>query len=210
MTAIDIHALMGGLAGKRPVFHSEADFQFALAWEIKEATGNDVRLEFPPFPEERMYLDIWIPAIGTAVELKYLTRELAVTAASEPFSLRNQGAQDLGRYDFLKDVYRLERVIESTPGERRGIAVLVTNDSLYWKPPNQEDTIDAEFRVHQDRELPRKMRWSERASIGTTKGRESPIILTDSYICKWRDYGRPVVSNAKNARFRYLALEVSR
>ena len=72
---LDIHRLMEGLAAKRPVFHSEADFQFALAWEIREETGLDVRLEFPPFPGEPMRLDIWVPDHRTAIELKYPNRE---------------------------------------------------------------------------------------------------------------------------------------
>ena len=77
MTAIDIHALLGGLARKRPAFHSEADFQFALAWEIREARKLDSRLEFRPLADERMYLDIWLPQRGVAVELKYMTRAFA-------------------------------------------------------------------------------------------------------------------------------------
>lgn len=83
MTPFDIHSLLAGLARKRPVFHSEADFQFALAWEIRKRRGFDVRLEFPPFPNERMRLDIWVPELGTAIELKYLTRKLAVRVGDE-------------------------------------------------------------------------------------------------------------------------------
>ena len=29
----DVEAVLASLAAKRPVFHSEADFQFAFAWE---------------------------------------------------------------------------------------------------------------------------------------------------------------------------------
>ena len=92
MSGLDIHGLMRGLAETRPVFHSEADFQFALAWRIREETGQDVRLEFPPFPGEGMYLDLWVPDIGTAVELKYVTREHTVAVDGESFSLRNHAA----------------------------------------------------------------------------------------------------------------------
>ena len=205
---LDIHRLMERLAAKRPVFHSEADFQFSLAWEIRETEGLDVRLEFRPFPSERMYLDIWVPRMGTAVELKYLTRELECTTNGELFSLRNQAAQDLGRYDFLKDVHRLELVAAKAPCERSGIAVLVTNDPLYWKPPYRDGTVDAAFRLHEDRLLGGEMRWSARASRGTTAGRELPIRLTGSYRPQWRDYGSRVVAEAKYSQFRYLALEV--
>ena len=33
---LDIHQIMADLAKRRPVFHSEADFQHALAWLIHE------------------------------------------------------------------------------------------------------------------------------------------------------------------------------
>lgn len=207
MRRFDIHALMEGLAKKRPVFHSEADFQFALAWEIRAKTRREIRLEFPPFPNESMRLDIWVPDIGTAIELKYLTRKLNAKEGNESFALRDQSAQDIRRYDFVKDIERLERVVAEAPSERRGIAVLVTNDPLYWTPPTG-NTIDTAFRLHQPRRIGGDMRWSERASRGTTKGRESPIVLTASYVCEWRNYGHPAAAGESYAQFRYLAVQV--
>ena len=42
----DIEYIMTELAKKRPVFYSEADFQHALAWEIREKYQNvNIRLE---------------------------------------------------------------------------------------------------------------------------------------------------------------------
>ena len=209
---LDINRLMDGLAAERPVFHSEADFQHALAWRIRKETERDVRLEFKPFPEERMYLDLWLPDIGVAVELKYRTRKLEVERNGESFALCDQGAQDLGRYDFLNDLQRLERVVAKAPHGRRGIAVLLTNDPLYWKPPYRRGTVDAEFRLHEDRKLPGEMSWSKRAGKGTTVGRKCPIRLCGSYRLKWQDYGLAVTAAAetKNAQFRYLALLVLR
>ena len=211
MTSIDIHALLGGLARKRPVFHSEADFQFALAWEIREKTELDVRLEFPPFRGERIRLDVWVPDAGLAIELKYPTSELKEDVGGELFALRNQAAGDLGRYDFLKDIMRLERVATGFRDAQGGVAVLLTNDQLHWKPPTLPDnTIGKAFRVHEGRRLHGVMSWSPRAGSGSKKGRESPIDLRDSYVCEWRDYGRLKGRKARHARFRYLALEVSR
>ena len=44
---LDIHGLMSKLRKRRPIFHSEADFQHALAWEIHLANpSHQVRLEF--------------------------------------------------------------------------------------------------------------------------------------------------------------------
>ena len=97
---IDIDGLMAGLSKSRPIFHSEADFQHALAWQIHEEIPDcQVRLEFNLLPAQgkRLYLDIWLRALGVAIELKYPTRKLELEWESEPFGLRNQAAQDIRR-----------------------------------------------------------------------------------------------------------------
>ena len=81
---LDIDDLMAKLSEKRRVFHSEADFQHAFAWQIREATPEyEIRLEFNPVPEERrkIYLDIWIPVEKVAIELKFVTRHLDTTVS---------------------------------------------------------------------------------------------------------------------------------
>ena len=84
---LDIHAIMNGLAERRPIFHSEADFQFALAWRIHKTLPDcEVRLEFKPFPYERMYLDVWLPTECVAIELKYLTRKLTIDVLAKSLS----------------------------------------------------------------------------------------------------------------------------
>jgi len=48
---VDLDAILGRLAELRPIFHSEADFQFALAWQVKvHAPHVQVRLETRPAP----------------------------------------------------------------------------------------------------------------------------------------------------------------
>ena len=76
---LDITLLMSDLAVERPVFHSEADFQHSLAWSIHHKIPHgQVRLEYKPFADKRMYLDLWLPGKGVALELKYRTRQLNV------------------------------------------------------------------------------------------------------------------------------------
>ena len=204
---LDIDRLMEELARGRPAFHSEADFQHALAWRIREAAPDcRIRLEHKPFPDERMYLDLWLPDIGVALELKYLTRKLAFEHGDESFALTDQEARDQGRYDFLKDVQRLERC-GALPCVRAGIAVLLTNDSGYWKRPRRHDTNDAAFRLHDGRAIAGNMAWSERAGPGTTKGRKDPIRLAGSYRLRWRDYAD--LGEGKRRLFRYLAVRTS-
>jgi len=141
-----MNATMKALAAKRPVFHSEADFQHALAWEIHQQRSTcQVRLEAPlPVGEKRGHVDIWMSddTAFCAVELKYKTRRVRVEVNGETFDLLDQSAQDCGRYDFLKDLERLERIV-SANDDIVGYAVFLTNDSAYWTQPTRTGTIDA-------------------------------------------------------------------
>ena len=203
---IDIVGTLTSLAHTRPIFHSEADFQHALAWRVHQLWPDySVRLEFrPPEFTKRVHLDIW--AIGhpsLAIELKYKTRGLRANVGGELFELRDQSAQDIGRYDFLNDVQRVEQVVSSRRGVT-GYAILLTNDSAYWRPPRSPGTIDAEFRIHQGRLVTGDLAWGAAASDGTMKGREAAIALRGSYALTWRDYSEPV--RGRYGKFRYLLL----
>ena len=114
---LSVPAVLAELANQRPLFHSEADFQHAIAWEIhKRLPRASVRLERPvevSHRNNRIYVDIWIEQDGhvLAIELKYKTRALQSHIGSEQYALRSQTAQDLGRYDLIKDVGRAENFV---------------------------------------------------------------------------------------------------
>src|SRR5438105_15756660 len=122
---------MGRLASERELFHSEADFQHALAWKIHELYPQaKIRLEVPSGRfDKRERIDILVSLEGAryALELKYKKLKLECLSGSESFVLSNDGAQDIGRYDFIKDVARLERYVASAENTV-GWAVLLTND----------------------------------------------------------------------------------
>lgn len=207
----NVTRLMADLARDRPVFHSEADFQHALAWRIHtEVLDAGIRLEWPvelPDQEKRIYVDLWLPMSNAAVELKYLTRRRVVEIGGERFALRDQGAQDIRRYDFLKDIERLEQLSQSEGTDvRTGFAILLTNDPTYWNPPHLEGTVDAEFRLHGGRTVEGKMKWAEGTSPGTKSGREDTICLKGSYDLRWQDYGNG--GDGPYQQFRYLAIPV--
>lgn len=203
---VDIHEAMSRLAASRPIFHSEADFQHALAWDLHARLPDmAVRLELPVHvPGKILHLDLWLagPTGSVAIELKYKTRGLALSAGGEPFFLKDQSAQDLGRYDFLKDVQRIEQIISSHPGTQ-GWAILLTNDSSYWKTPNGKATTDSAFRIHDGHSIAGTLRWASHAAPGTTRGREAPIALSRTYLSHWNDYA--TVSAGPYGSFRYLA-----
>lgn len=207
LESIDICGVLTSLAENRSVFHSEADFQHAFAWEIQHAAPDcDIRLEYRfPDPHKRIYLDIWVrdAKSALAIELKYKTRGLRTTVGEEVYELLDQSAQDIGRYDFLKDVQRLEQVAAGRSGSA-GYAILLTNDSSYWAFPRDGGSVDAAFRLHEGRVLTGKLGWDVKAAPGTTRTREEPIVLRASYELRWRDYSD--LGTKSYGRFRYLLL----
>lgn len=206
---MNIHELMAGLAIKRPLFHSEADFQHSLAWEIhSQFPDAKIRLEYRPAGFDRMYVDMWITmADGAqfAIELKYKTRAFSLEHLGEPYDLLDQSAQDQARYDFLLDVFRLEFLTKAHPSAR-GMAILLTNDSSYWIPASLTDAVDSAFRLHDGRSVTGKLAWARRASAGTMSGREKPIPLTGAYDVKWHKYSE--TPSKKRGLFRYALLNV--
>lgn len=206
----DIHLILNTLARKRPLFHSEADLKFSLAWEIKKQyPRSEMRLEYPRNLERRIYLDIFFRLNNKkiAIELKYKTRRLNIRIKEEEYFLTDQSAQDLGRYDFIKDMQRVETLIKKQD-ITQGHIVFLTNDSAYWKIPKLKNTVDSDFRIHDGRNLHGELRWRKEASKGTTRGRESPIFIQGNYHLKWRNYSE-LGSGAYN-NIKYLSQRIDR
>ena len=196
------------LSKVRSVFHSEADFQHAFAWELHNLSPDlSIRLEYkPPQIESRIYLDIWASGkdASYAIELKYKTRMLRVEA-EETFHLLNQSAQDVGRYDFLKDIQRLEQIVVAR-SNTTGYAILLTNDPSYWNPSKSNATVDASFRIHQGQTIKGEVGWGQGASKGTMKSREDAVVLKGTYVMDWKDYS--AVDNSTYGKFKYLLIKV--
>ncbi len=197
----DIHQFMTELAMKRPVFHSEADFQHAFAWQLHEHHPNaNIRLEYPI---EGMHLDILLTTadVNLAIELKYKTRGQETSHQEEIFYLKNHIAHGWGRYDYLKDITRLES-LKKNQKIIEGYAILLTNDGHYWEK-GSGNTGDRYFYIHDTQNLNGDLGWYGNLSKGTTKGRTAILSITGNYLCKWDDY-----PSGHAEKFRYLALKV--
>ena len=108
MSEFDIDLVLKELSGERKLFHSEADFQFALAWKIQQKyTDAKVRLEYcMNLNKQAMHIDmvVFLGEKIIPIELKYKTiRCDEINIDGETYILKNHGAQDMGRYDFVKD-----------------------------------------------------------------------------------------------------------
>ena len=135
---------------------NERDFQMHLATWLRNSDNHydDVDVEYyVPKTELDNYiwdselrLDIVVKKDGEycPVELKYKTKkvEIQISRFDEMLDdkvvvMKNQGAQDLGMYDFWKDVRRVELVRNRFKNVKGGLAVFVTNDQLYTKASRQ-------------------------------------------------------------------------
>ena len=188
---IDVKETLRTLAPTRPIFHSEADFQHALAWHIHNRHPElKVRLEYrPAIVGRKVYIDIWLERERSvyAIELKYKTRRLSTSVHGESFDLLNHSAHDCARYDVCKDVSRMESLARSYP-DLVGCTVFLTNDPGYWDHSGRDGTVDADFRLHEGAVLSGTLSWKEHASPGTTRGRADSIILSSTYAVRWMDY----------------------
>jgi hypothetical protein len=92
---IEIEPVLESLYKRRPIFHSEADFQHELAHELRaQDSGLSLHLEYPIGVDSRARLDILLRK-GTArfgLELKYLCRSVQMTIDDEVFALKHQRA----------------------------------------------------------------------------------------------------------------------
>ena len=140
------------LESNNELLFNERDFQMHLATWLRNSANHydDVDVEYyVPKTELKNYiwdselrLDIVVKKDGEycPVELKYKTKkvEKQLTRFDEVLHdkvvvMKNQGAQDLGMYDFWKDVRRVELVRNRFKNVKGGLAVFVTNDPLYTK-----------------------------------------------------------------------------
>jgi hypothetical protein len=207
MTLAGLEQSMTALASQRPVFHSEADFQHAFAWQLQQLyPAARIRLETRARPGVRLDVLVLVDGCRIAFELKYLLRKLSTTIEDEQFELPFQGAQDTRRYDFIKDVGRLEVLLHDGLADI-GYAIALTNDPLYWQGGEREDVADAAFRLGEGRTLAGVADWSAQTGAGTKRFREQPLSLSGSYELQWRDFSH--VEGGRYGLFRYLVVAVS-
>jgi hypothetical protein len=201
-----LHEILSSLSTKRPVFHSEADFQHALAWEIHLTNKSaSIRLEQQISTEgQRVHIDLLVKnqTRHIAIELKYKTKHATITCGEEQFRLRNHSARDVGRYDFLKDIVRIEQYVATQPASE-GYVVFLTNDQAYWQISNNSRAVDAAFRIHEGRNIHGEMAWGDGASDGTMLHREKAIQISGAYCLTWQDF-----SLVEQHRFRYALIHV--
>lgn len=186
--------ILQDFASQWKLFSNERQFQLELAWALKEK-GYTVFLEVLEDSEEKNYIDLIIKVTDTeyiAIELKYTTKQkrMNYNVNGRIVPMYAQGAGDVRRFDYLKDVQRIEKLLqkEDALGLTKakivsGYAIIMTNDSYSKKVG--EDTGYREVTLYEGRVF--SANETMRLHI---KGYEDrvPVCLSNEYVCNWENY----------------------
>lgn len=210
----DIHSF---LKQNNEILFNERDFQMHLALWLKESTSNydDVDVEYyVPHNELNDYvweselrLDIVVKkdCEYLPVEIKYKTKK--VESKIERFGemlqqnvtvIKNQSAQDIGRYSFWKDIKRLEQVCERFNNVKNAIAVFLTNDDSYTKESSLTSNC-FHFNMNEGFHSTKKQ-W---LNLETTCAKQyKGFELTKEYCINWH------IKEIKEIKFHYCIVEI--
>lgn len=212
------------------LFSNESDLQLRLSCYLKHCGHyNNVEVEYyVPYTELKqnnssltkanfpwqsdLYIDIVVEKDGkfVPIELKYPTKgfwkptnRFGVGVKTKVPMLKNQGAQDIVRYNYWKDVRRIEALkkayAETIVG---GLAIMVTNDLYYKNSPTVSNVSYAHFSVKDGRVVKqpqdRNMSWLN----GVKVAKNHPNFHVDS------TYGLHWKTMKNMADFSYLILDV--
>lgn len=212
----EVDAVLGKLAS---AFHSEAEFQFAFAWELSKLHPNArVMLEYTMDTSKWGFIEVdlvvEISGDSTAFEFKYKTKSLnTYSSLGLKHDLKNQGAINEGCYDYMKDIERLQELKNTEKSIDAGYAIFLTNDSSYWDKGNKtsvssyvpfqffEDPVSSPVTIKKGIHSWGNTRNGSKPKVG--KERDNDIIFTKDYIQSWQDY-QPGTSNP----FRYFVAEI--
>ena len=219
MNTETLEKILTRVAARRPVFHSEADFQHELALELGRS-HHAVRLEVPiqiKIKNQQVGIELDLLAtdpeseVVSAIELKYITAPLEVTNGGESFSLSANWGTNLSLFDALADFERVGAAIMAGKA-KQGFTILLTNSTTAWSRDVMNTSILARaFSIHEGRQLfaGEALDWCPPSpGVGSVSKKRlfpyAPVQIPKDQRCRWRDYSRV---NGANGIFRYLMLE---
>lgn len=244
-----LKSIMKTLAENALVFSKEIQFQFEFASELKKQipTCEIIFENLTVFRngdtvKEKMYTDITVK-IGTncfPIELKYKTADKTVVYENTENKTKrytfNQGAVESGCYDFIKDISRIERLLNSKPTDcdyttlgrepsfAAGFAILLTNYSPYYSKKEKEfywknydlgtDAIQGGSVLEwgKTEEWKKKNKDWLNNNVGKERA-EHPIELIGTYPLHWEEYvpnsfQEVTPKNRKVHDFKYLLIRI--
>lgn len=245
---MNFNAIINKLQENRPVFHSEDDLKLAMALVIKELYKSyEIRLEKPIQINmqtvngqvlSRAPIDIVVidkdSKVIYPIEIKYKTKKVDLVVGDECYSLANHGANDVGRYSFRKDIYRIENVDLKLMGfenyAKKGYVFILTNDRKYYlNDVSTKNSLDAHFSFHHGVVLSKDyIGWNldkvskDKYDFGSidkidghkkkhwTAGKEYvyQLGLKRDYLIQWSDYSSISLDKDKMEEFKYCLIAI--
>ena len=198
-------------------FYNEASLQLNLSNYLIN-TGHYASIEVEYLivsPDEveglkskRCFIDVVVKSeLGeyALLELKYplhipeglITSRLGSNDLKKEDYAVNQGAQNVVRYLFWKDVKRIEYFSSLSKDAVGGIALLLTNDSIYWTAPKSEGDTMALYRefslkAGQSSLSTKSRRWREEDGTERVWNSYPGFDLEKAYPLYWGDPLTPI------------------
>jgi len=124
-----------------------------------------------------IYIDIVLEKDGAfyPIEIKYKTEAqvlpFLIFGQNVNVTLGQHGAQNIGCYDFWKDVKRIELFEQAFAHVQRGIVLFLSNDLTYQRAPLNPNVGYAPFSIHQGRVIPINsfLNWNRSLAIANTR-----------------------------------------
>ncbi len=186
-----IDIIKSTLNARKTDYLQEFDIQIDLVNQLrKNFTEDKVFIEYPILDKNNTlgYIDIVVELGGCfyPIELKYKTthKEININHFGniQKYKLKKHSAYNINCYSFWSDVARMEKLAISNAKVQQGIAVFVTNDSRYFKGPENPSVDYAEFSIKNERLI----KEGEKMAFKTKDNSKKPfLIISNSYKIYW-------------------------
>lgn len=211
-TKFDIYRVIEELSKTNPLFNSELEFQFYLAWKIKELYKDiyTICLEYPlkNYQEKNRNIDLVLVCNNGGlipIELKYKTSKFEYFFNNINYKLKDQSANDLNKYGHLKDVSRIEYFKETEKNFLVGYAITITNQAKTWQKILSPKQTDFEFSLENCSTVCKGVKCWHICKSDHNKNNYLSITLKNDYFINWHDFK---IFDKPNGVFKVLVTEV--
>lgn len=191
------------------IFHSEAELQFCIAWELKNRNRDiDVWFEYPA--EQIKNEHKRIPQIDLVIQNNNLLFPIEIKYAKGNLSYKNINLSNKPLdecFDVAKDIKRLEDFSEKYDNFDKGYVIVVSNNFSWFKdhrPSSKVFTYDSYLLDHDSNILTGMIKYK----IDDNHKSQQIIELKGKYDTKWQEYCS--LGNNINEIFKYLIIEISK
>lgn len=211
-TKFDIYKVLEELSKTNPLFNSELEFQFYLAWKIKELYKDiyTICLEYPlkNCQGKNRNIDLVLVCNNGGlipIELKYKTSKFEYFFNNINYKLKDQSANDLSKYGHLKDVSRIEYFKETEKNFLVGYVITITNQAKTWQKILSPKQTDFEFSLENGSTACKGVKCWHICKSNHNKNKYLPITLKNDYLINWHVFK---IFDKPNGVFKVLVTEV--